>query len=1104
MTTSSRDELLQVLKKGEAIVIAGTGVSASVAYSNTLIRSWPLLLRHGVDFCCTHCHDHNEVSEACRLFDATKNASLNELLTIGDEIQEYLIKNSLMEAWLETVFAGLSPEDQRLIRALEKLHIPIATTNYDRLFEDITGLPGISWRDTAKLHRFLNGQEQAILHLHGHFRDPSSIILGKRSYETLLEEEFAQFAEQSLFSRYNVVFVGFGDSTKDPNFSRLLTWSRKYLSATQVFRIVRESEVDNLRQEHQKLGYKIQTVSYGSNYGDLAPFLEGLAYQLPKPLPIPKSLPALPDNVGRGDIIEKIVELVVGASTKPVALLGGAGIGKSNTVLNVLYHRKTAIQFGERRYFIRCNGITSPDILWRQILDTIGLQPSRDLELQQQVESFFAEEPALLVFDNAETLWENLSASTATIFGRLKALPNLRMVITYRGKSVPGTQLGWLPIVIHPLTATQAKELFLNLTGDEFATDEALSRLLRAVDYLPLAVTLLAERAKDEQRLSSLEQKWEKRKTDLLKLEDANKELNLEVSILLSFDSPRLNDNARELFKALCWLPDGILRNVWEDAFPDNEDDQISLLRVALAEEDTSGRVRVLAPIRDVINRKFTPTTSFLEIVVRKIVENAAGNGQRVSSQEGAYHQIQAEWLTLNHIFASYPYSDWLIDGLTDLTLFSLFSGQYLVDFLHTATRQAESNQWQGLQANCLYSLGEIAFRQSDSIAALHYYQQAQPLYEQIGSILGQAGCLKSLGDIAFRQSDNDSALHYYQQAQPLYVQVGSILGQASCLTSLGNVAFRQSDNDSALQYYQQAQPLYEQIGSILGQASCLTSLGNVAFRQSDNSSALEYYQRAKLLYEQLQDVLGQANCLRSLGDVAFRQSDNDSALDFYLQAELLYQQVGSALGQANCLNSLGDVAFRQFDNDSALQYYQQAKLLYEKLQDVLGQANCLYSLGEIAFRQLDNDSALHYNQQAQLLYQQVGSTLGEAGCLKSLGDIAFRQSDSVVALHYYQQAQPLYQHMGDMVGQAGCLKSLGDIAFYQSDNESGNRLYSEAIELYHKINDRYSIGFTYYYWAEQATDKLIRQERYCQAKKAWEAARLHNLVEQYNLTDIC
>ncbi|QJW88478.1 tetratricopeptide repeat protein [Spirosoma taeanense] len=1053
-TAQSIDDLLQVLQKGEAIVIAGTGVSASVACSNKLIRSWSLLLKHGIDFCCSHAQDINEISESCRTFDATSSASLDELLAIGDEVQQYLIKNNLMERWLEVVFAGLSPEDQRLIRALEKLKVPIATTNYDRLFEDITGLPGISWRDTAKLHRFLNGQEQAILHLHGHFRDPNSIILGKRSYDELLEQEFALFAEKSLFSRYNVIFIGFGDSTKDPNFSRLLTWSRAHLSATQVFRVVRQSELDKLREEHQTLGYNIQLISYGADYSDLTPFLERLAYQLPVVPPIPKNLPAVPDNIGRGELIETVVDKLVRPGNKPIGLLGGAGIGKSNTILNVLYHRKTAIQFGEQRYFVRCEAVTTSDLLWSQTLDTLGLQPSRDLSPQQQVEHFLVEQPTLLVFDNAETPWERFGPVFESILGRLKSLTNLRLVVTYRGKAIPGTRIGWDSITVPALTEEQSRALFLNLTGEVFANDPALPRLLRAVDYLPLAVTLLAERAKDEQRLAALEQKWEQRKTDLLKLDPANKDLNLEVSILLSFDSPRLSDTGRELFKALCWLPDGIQRADWESAFPDYEDDLNALLRVVLAEEDSIGRVRVLAPIREVINRKFSPDPLWLEPTVRKIVNIAAESGRQVSFQEGAFTRVQAEWLNLNQIFSKCDYTEWLIDALTDLTLFSSFSGLYLTNFLTKAAQITKTNQWQQLQANCLRSLGGVAFLQSDNARAITYYEQAQPLYEQVGDLLGKANCLRSLGDVAFRQSDNARAITYYEQAQPLYEQVGDLLGKANCLKSLGDVAFRQSDNARAITYYEQAQPLYEQVGDLLGKANCLKSLGDVAFLQSDNARAITYYEQAQPLYEQVGDLLGKANCLKSLGDVAFRQSDNARAITYYEQAQPLYEQVGDLLGKANCLKSLGDVAFRQSDNARAITYYEQAQPLYEQVGDLLGKANCLRSLGDVAFRQSDNARAITYYEQAQPLYEQVGDLLGKANCLKSLGDVAFLQSDNARAITYYEQAQPLYEQVGDLLGKANCLKSLGDVAFLQSDNARAITYYEQAQPLYEQVGD--------------------------------------------------
>ncbi|MFN8354562.1 MAG: tetratricopeptide repeat protein [Spirosomataceae bacterium] len=94
-----------------------------------------------------------------------------------------------------------------------------------------------------------------------------------------------------------------------------------------------------------------------------------------------------------------------------------------------------------------------------------------------------------------------------------------------------------------------------------------------------------------------------------------------------------------------------------------------------------------------------------------------------------------------------------------------------------------------------------MSFRQSENQAAFDYYQQALPLYEKMGALLGKANCLKSLGDLSFRQSENQAAFDYYQQALPLYEKMGALLGKANCLKSLGDLSFRQSENQAAFDY---------------------------------------------------------------------------------------------------------------------------------------------------------------------------------------------------------------------------------------------------------------------------------------------------------------
>jgi tetratricopeptide (TPR) repeat protein len=144
-----------------------------------------------------------------------------------------------------------------------------------------------------------------------------------------------------------------------------------------------------------------------------------------------------------------------------------------------------------------------------------------------------------------------------------------------------------------------------------------------------------------------------------------------------------------------------------------------------------------------------------------------------------------------------------------------------------------------------------LAFLESENALARQYFQEALPLYEKIGALLGKANCLRSLGDLAFRESENALARQYFQEALPLYEKIGDLLGKANCLRSLGDLAFRESENDQGNKFYQQAIDLYKKVNDAysVGRAYYLWSF-------KDENKKKEYQCMAKkVLLAAKQDV---------------------------------------------------------------------------------------------------------------------------------------------------------------------------------------------------------------------------------------------------------
>jgi tetratricopeptide (TPR) repeat protein len=128
-------------------------------------------------------------------------------------------------------------------------------------------------------------------------------------------------------------------------------------------------------------------------------------------------------------------------------------------------------------------------------------------------------------------------------------------------------------------------------------------------------------------------------------------------------------------------------------------------------------------------------------------------------------------------------------------------------------------------------------------------YEEALPLFRQIGSVLGEANCIQSLGDIALRRSQHDEARARYEEALPLYRQVGSVLGEANCIRSLGDIALQQGQPDKAKRSFIKALELYERIPEPYSIGWARWRLAHVS---DDDSERQQHVQAARAAWESI------------------------------------------------------------------------------------------------------------------------------------------------------------------------------------------------------------------------------------------------------------
>ncbi|MEA2237819.1 MAG: hypothetical protein QOC81_2543 [Thermoanaerobaculia bacterium] len=229
--------ITKLLEKDEPRVLVAVGAGVSIGATGASHASWLGLLKHGVKHLVeTEVFTSKQGDRLSETLDSAFSPfDLHAALNHAELVEQNLkTPDTLAFArWLEAAFSDFRVLPERsetlgAIRDLQQSGALMLTTNYDSLLSEVTGLPPVTWEEHDEFLQVVRRQRRGVLHVHGHWQRPSSIVLGKSSYDRNAADEDFQDLFRILWLEQSWLYVGFGDGLADPNLGRLLEWGKRW------------------------------------------------------------------------------------------------------------------------------------------------------------------------------------------------------------------------------------------------------------------------------------------------------------------------------------------------------------------------------------------------------------------------------------------------------------------------------------------------------------------------------------------------------------------------------------------------------------------------------------------------------------------------------------------------------------------------------------------------------------------------------------------------------------------------------------------------------------------------------------------------------------
>ncbi|KAI0055936.1 TPR-like protein [Artomyces pyxidatus] len=835
---------------------------------------------------------------------------------------------------------------------------------------------------------------------------------------------------------------------------------------------------------------------------------------------IDRSCTLLMDNVpsrpqvfhGRDDQIETILRCVAAHPHTParIAILGPGGIGKTSLALTIVHHSAVQTCYKDAIYYVSCDACTSAAALLAELAKIFKISLDDSVPIDQQVISYLGScSSCMLCLDNFETTWDQEFQEkliVESLLSRMTALPRVALLLTMRGEERPAGTAWTRPLLppLQPFDFDAAKKTFEEISGK---WDEWAEMTIKAVECLPLAVTLLAHLA---QSLScqQLWQRWEEKHIASVERYKGHKLTSLELSIRLSLEGSRIKAEPGALLwlSILSILPGGLNLNkaqLFQSIFsnsPDLLQSMVPLMQSSLVYTSMDNRLHThsliqyycqvyhppvsehlheaemyyvrLAQINsdnqaDVYQDKLSEihNTTFMLCSFAKKAKNMTKEQSLSFINAALAHSIFIARLGLSSesLFNAIVSEDGFLSELQRRQIFIVWAQCLLtLDCADMAKLKlveilnwCEQNNDIACKGDALYGLGDVAMIQKKKDIALAHYTQALEMHDIASDVEGQAKDLNQIGTLLlFYKNNVNDAEECLVKSHALFKSIDNKIGQGNILWTLGDMCVIKGVFEEGTLYYHKALDIFSKLNSYIGQGDVLQSLGRLSMLFDDNDKAIDYYQRALQLFEQAKHRARQANALRALGEIHRRQGKHSQAFVYHQDALNIYISRNDISEQADSLQWLARLYGSQGQIESAVKTYTKAYDLHEKVEDHNEQGWDLYYLGELYYYNDQLHVARHCWECSFFIHEKCAidkSTYGNT--LYMMGLTYFEQDNTEIgkALDCYRRAFLLCEDETFFPYKGNIMEGFGDLYLYEDQFEAAHEHYWKAIVEYKK-----------------------------------------------------